>query len=603
MVRDKYRIDAFIATGSMANVYAATHRNGSRVALKILHLELAHDPSMAERFRREGYFANAIGHPGVVRAIDDDLTEDGCAFLVMELLEGDTVEERRTHLGGKIPLPEALHIGDAMLDVLAAAHAHEILHRDVKPENVFVTRKNEVKLLDFGVARFNDGRTSSDMTGVGMVLGTPAFMPPEQALGRREEVDARSDIWGVGATLFTMIAGEAVHAGGDAKTRLIATARTPARAIRDVSPTVPRAVASVIDRALAFERSERWADANAMREALRWARMSVEGHDGSGGNGDSGASLTPVTRRGSEDEATLPRRGSETFEDSTAKRAAPVIDAMFGPASSLRSPRSGDDVFTSAPPVTTRDVPPSMAMSEGPEFSLRNEAVPRAPVTERIPGAPAGKSAPPSREQSRDHEHEVPTVIAQIPGSGAHPAAPPASGREVSMGDAGAIFRAALANAGHPDLADIATTLRRHDSDALPRSPRGEAAGFAGAASHGAGSADETSPEGRPRMKMQSTVPFQQPVPPGAYAPPVRSSAPPPFVHRHPQEISASYAAAPPAIGSRPHDAYLDDDESRPSVAPGPLLSTIIPRKPHRLLRFIVSISVGILAGVRRPHT
>src|SRR5262245_18906024 len=125
MIRDKYRIDAFLATGSMANVYAATHRNGSRVALKVLHRELANDTSLAERFRREGYYANAIGHPGVVRAIDDDVTEDGCTFIVLELLQGENLEERRRRLGGRLPLGEALQIGDAMLDVLSAAHAHE----------------------------------------------------------------------------------------------------------------------------------------------------------------------------------------------------------------------------------------------------------------------------------------------------------------------------------------------------------------------------------------------------------------------------------------------------------------------------------------------
>src|SRR5262249_40630269 len=110
MVRDKYRIDAFIATGSMANVYAATHRNGSRVGLKPAHGGLARAPAMAERFRREGYFANAIGHPGVVRAIDDDVSEDGCAFIVMELLEGENLEERRERLGGRIAITEALDI-------------------------------------------------------------------------------------------------------------------------------------------------------------------------------------------------------------------------------------------------------------------------------------------------------------------------------------------------------------------------------------------------------------------------------------------------------------------------------------------------------------
>ena len=115
------------------------------------------------------------------------------------------------------------------------------------------------------------------MTAVGMVLGTPAYMPPEQALGRREDVDAQSDLWAVGATLFVVLSGESVHAGGDAKAKLIATARTAARPLREAAPDVPRAVAAVIDRALAFHKQERWPDAEAMREALRWARMSRRG--------------------------------------------------------------------------------------------------------------------------------------------------------------------------------------------------------------------------------------------------------------------------------------------------------------------------------------
>src|SRR4051812_20972286 len=258
----------------MANVYSATHRNGSRVALKILHKDLSNDPSIAERFKREGYFANAIGHPGIVRAIDDDVTEDGCAFLVMELLEGETLEERRNRKGGKLTLAEVLGIADAVLDVLGAAHARDVLHRDMKPGNVFITSAGDVKLLDFGVARWNDGKSSSDMTGLGMVLGTPAYMPPEQALGRREDVDVKSDLWAVGATLFVVLSGETVHPGGDAKAKLIATARTAARPLRDAAPNVPRAIAAVIDQALAFDKKDRWADAEAMREALRWARMA-----------------------------------------------------------------------------------------------------------------------------------------------------------------------------------------------------------------------------------------------------------------------------------------------------------------------------------------
>ncbi|MBX3189055.1 MAG: protein kinase [Labilithrix sp.] len=361
VVRGKYRVDGFLATGTMANVYAATHRNGSRVALKIMHAQLAEDPALCERFKREGYFANSIGHPGVVRAIDDDVTEDGCAFLVMELLEGETLDERRRRKGGKLPLGWVLGVADSLLDILAAAHEREVVHRDLKPDNVFVTKDGDVKILDFGVARWNDGKSSSDMTGVGMVLGTPAYMPPEQALGRREDVDVQSDIWAVGATLFVVLSGEPVHAGGDAKSKLIATARTQARALRDVAPEVPRSVAQVIDRALMFHKVDRWPDAHAMREALRWARRALDDEQlMAGGSTEAPAIAAPVPTRRTFDEETT-RAGARSDEETAVARVA-----------------TDDDILTSAPPITLRDAPKGMGAepaSVGPVFSLEKEPV------------------------------------------------------------------------------------------------------------------------------------------------------------------------------------------------------------------------------------
>jgi serine/threonine-protein kinase len=357
-VRGKYRLDAFLATGTMANVYSATHRNGSKVALKILHRDYAHDPRLAERFKREGYFANSIGHPGVIRAIDDDVTEDGCPFLVMELLEGETLEQRRQRKGGRLPLIEALGIMDAVLDVLAAAHDKHVLHRDMKPDNVFLTNAGELKLLDFGVARWDDGQSSSDMTGAGMVLGTPAFMPPEQALGRREDVDARSDLWAVGAMLFVVLTGQPVHAGNDAKQRLIATARTPARPIQEVDPTIPRSVATVIDRALAFDRDARWPDAHAMREALRWARLSLEPAAPRAGR------IPTLT-----DEVPAPAPTKRNFdEELTVARRSP----------------SGE-VYTSAPALTPAGGMPASAQTSSAVFPLTREKDEEdAPKTERF---------------------------------------------------------------------------------------------------------------------------------------------------------------------------------------------------------------------------
>lgn len=399
MVRGKYRIDAFIASGSMSNVYAATHRNGSRVALKIMHKDLARDTQVAERFRREGYFGNSVVHEGIVRAIDDDMTDDGCPFLVFDLLEGETLEQKRSRMGGRLPLREVLDIGDAVLDILQAAHDHQILHRDLKPDNVYLTRKGEVKLFDFGAARFNDGKSTSDMTAVGVVIGTVAFMAPEQAAGKRNEVDARSDVWGVGAMLFACLTGQGVHLGGDLKTKAIAVARTKARSLRDVAPEIPRVVAAVIDRALALDKAERYADAKSMREALGWARRSLTGEDvespalsedpatkrhrpitdDDDGPTIAGNPLRPETESVT-DEVTDPSRDPIAEEETTEKRARvgpraqQLLNRMPEIKRGFNAPSEG--VVTSAPPVTLREKqPPSMPPSEGPTFSLRADPV------------------------------------------------------------------------------------------------------------------------------------------------------------------------------------------------------------------------------------
>jgi serine/threonine-protein kinase len=189
VLKEKWRLDALIGVGGMAAVYAATHRAGKRVAVKILHQSLAGLPEIRGRFLREAYVANEVDHPDAVSVLDDDIGEDGSVFLVMELLDGETVEERRLRSGNSLPAAEVLWIADKLLDVLAAAHDKEIVHRDIKPENAFWTRQGALKVLDFGIARI---RTLGGgiPTRSGTLLGTPAFMPPEQARGCWAEVGA-----------------------------------------------------------------------------------------------------------------------------------------------------------------------------------------------------------------------------------------------------------------------------------------------------------------------------------------------------------------------------------------------------------------------------
>ncbi|MRG90999.1 bifunctional serine/threonine-protein kinase/ABC transporter substrate-binding protein [Polyangium spumosum] len=270
-LRDKYRIERVLGVGGMATVYLAVHRNGHRVAVKILHPELSASVTQRERFVREGYVANSIEHPGAVRVLDDDVSDDGCPFLVMELLEGETLDQRRRRGGGHLPCRDVLAIGHALCDALAAAHDKGIVHRDIKPENVFLTSDGTLKILDFGIARV------ADEEGPGGVAGTPAYMPPEQALGDRGSIDARTDLWAVGATMFTLITGRLVHDASRATELLTSTATKPAPRIGDVAPEVPREVARVIDEALAYSRHDRFEDAREMRDAIGSAHAAVYG--------------------------------------------------------------------------------------------------------------------------------------------------------------------------------------------------------------------------------------------------------------------------------------------------------------------------------------
>ena len=274
-IKDKWHIDEVLGLGGMAAVYSATHRNGSRVAIKMLHPQLSGNDDVRKRFAREGYLANSVGHPGVPRVVDDDVSEDGSAFLVMELLEGETSSARAENAGGKLTPGDVAFIGQGVLDVLAAAHAQGIIHRDIKPENVFLTTDNRVVVLDFGIARFMEGLGSGGLsTKTGTMMGTPAFMPPEQARGRVNDMDATSDVWAVGATLFYLLTGRVVHEAETANEQLVAAATLPAVSIQRVE-AVPDALADVIDRSLAYNKTERYPDARAMQAALMDAIMQI----------------------------------------------------------------------------------------------------------------------------------------------------------------------------------------------------------------------------------------------------------------------------------------------------------------------------------------
>ena len=275
VLRGKWKLDRLLDTGGMASVYAATHRNGSRVAIKLLHASLSQQEDLRSRFLREGYVANKVGHTSAVSIVDDDETEDGSAFLVMELLEGESLDARIKR-EGRVPGRESLRVADAVLDVLIAAHGKGIVHRDIKPGNIFLGRDRKVKVLDFGLARVRESSAFQEkQTRDGVVMGTVNYMAPEQARGKTANIDARTDLFAVGATLFTALTGQHVHEGATAMDRMISAASIPVRSLGAVLPDAHPALVQLVDRALAFERDHRWPNATTMQGAVHNARVHI----------------------------------------------------------------------------------------------------------------------------------------------------------------------------------------------------------------------------------------------------------------------------------------------------------------------------------------
>ena len=274
----KWRIDELIGVGAAATVYAATDFDGFRVAVKMLHPHWAAEPNVRKRFLREGYAVNRVKHPAVISAFDDGITDDGCPFLVLELVEGVNLEDLLVQEGKLEPI-RVLEIADELLDALAAAHTYGILHRDLKPDNLLIATDGSLRVLDFGIARMEtqQGPEAARLTINGCVMGTPGFMAPEQAKGDWSDVDARTDLWAVGATMFTLLTGRHVHVGRTQQELLVASLTKPAPSLREIDPEMPSRLAAIVDRALAYRPDSRWASAAQMRDEVRKALEQLRG--------------------------------------------------------------------------------------------------------------------------------------------------------------------------------------------------------------------------------------------------------------------------------------------------------------------------------------
>ena len=263
-VVDDWLLIRLLGVGGMSAVYGAVGPHYEQVAVKVVARRGASQDTLRREAENEASLARAVTHPGLVGVHSVGSCADGSAYLVMDLLEGETLEERKFWHGGAIAHPAALPIFDDLLDVVAAVHDCGIVHHDIKPGNVFLTRHGRLKLVDFGLAR--TGREPCWPRGW---FGTPGFVAPEQARGEVTQCDRRADVWSLGATMFTVLSGESVHAADTHEGEVVLAAMRPARSLRTVAREVPLALVEVVDRALAFDPKDRWTDARAMLAALR----------------------------------------------------------------------------------------------------------------------------------------------------------------------------------------------------------------------------------------------------------------------------------------------------------------------------------------------
>jgi eukaryotic-like serine/threonine-protein kinase len=261
----KWTLERLLGYGGMAAVYVGVHKIGRRAAIKILHPDIAENKQIARRFEQEAHAVNRFTHPGAVAILDVDVSEDGAPFLVMELLDGEPLSARVERAA--IDVAEVVRLADELLDVLAAAHASGIIHRDIKPDNLFVLRNGQLKVLDFGIAQMRAGAPKSMYTALGTTIGTLTYMSPEQVAGR--EIDGRADLFAVGCTMFRILSGRSPHQGETDLELMVKMAMEPAPPLASVAPHVPRDICLVVDRALAFDRDRRYPDARTMQEDVR----------------------------------------------------------------------------------------------------------------------------------------------------------------------------------------------------------------------------------------------------------------------------------------------------------------------------------------------
>jgi serine/threonine-protein kinase len=340
MLRDTYLIHERLASGGMGEVYLATHvRLPGKFAVKVLGARLARDPHSVARFCREAAIVSVLRHPNIVQVYDFNVTPEGVPFLVMECLEGRDLAHRLVE-GGPMPLARVTRIVRQIAGALESAHVRGIVHRDLKPANVILLdwegHPDFVKVLDFGVSKICG--VDKVATGQWTMLGTPAYMAPEQALGRTEDIDGRTDQFSLAVLAYVLLTGTEPFPGQSTPEVLHRIVDLDPLPLGERVPWPAREVEAVLRRALAKRRDDRFARVLPFAEALDDAGARVARAAGMAATAVPLALPQPSSARGSRDGASA--TGATTarlriIDGGTTLHATPEPeDTLASPAAS-----------------------------------------------------------------------------------------------------------------------------------------------------------------------------------------------------------------------------------------------------------------------------
>jgi len=419
MIRGKYRILGKLGQGGMATVYKALHVGFDEVcALKVINLELASDLSFVKRFGQEAALTRKLQHPNAVRVEDIDQADDGRPFMVMEFIEGESLKDVIQHQA-PLPVPRACRIAKQVAAALDAAHRLGMIHRDIKPGNILLTRpatgagEELAKVLDFGIAKMREAHLAAGaatLTRTGTSIGTPAYMSPEQAMGKTGEgLDGRADLYSLGVVMYEMLTGDLPIKGESEVQMLIGQINAAPQPIRTLRPELPEGIDAIVMRCLEKDPARRPASGAALIALIDAFERGVA----VGAGPDEMPTVVTPRPAPVETPSVVPARGPSRWVGASVLLAFVVI-AMAVAGGILHFGAHGKH---GAGPSTAA-VPPAASSRPLSEAAPFQRPAPAMPAPQGAPPAPTAASPavpPPGADVGSNPADDIQRVLNAVP--------------------------------------------------------------------------------------------------------------------------------------------------------------------------------------------